>query len=594
MLRRHRLEEDASFSMQNCAMNRVLQEYPSYGLGDMREGALIVRRQDGTASCDLRLVSAEVTEGKYGISGLPAAFGDNARTLRLTLRDELLNMTLTLLYAIFDDCDVIARSAVITNEGSALLVLERADSLCLELPDDRYDLITLSGDWARERDVIRRRLNPGHQGVSSLRGASSHQASPFAALVYSGSFFATVDVDEQRCTRLRMGLNDRHFRWTLSAGKSFHVPEAVLAYSTHGMDGMSAQFHTLCREHIVRGRYAHAPRPILLNNWEATYFNFDEDKLVNIAEKAAQMGIELFVLDDGWFGHRDDDRTSLRDWTVDHRKLPNGLRRLADRVHAMGMKLGLWFEPEMVSPDSVLSREDVCDFIYRAVADVLRENGIDNVKWDMNRNISNVGSTALTAMRMPELPHRYILPEVLFESCASGGGRFDLGMLHYMPQTWCSDNTDAVSRCRIQYGTSMVFPPFAMGAHFSAVPNHQTGRITPLMTRALVAMSGCFGFELDLNLLSGEELARVQQVVARVKALRETLLYGDFHRLLSPFEGHDTAWITVPGDRQEAILMALRDLAHPNGPPLQVQLSAFIRTGCTAWRRPVKSTAATS
>ena len=396
MLRRHRLAEDASFSMQNCAMNRVLQEYPSYGLGDMREGALIVRRQDGTASCDLRLVSAEVTEGKYGIPGLPAAFGDNARTLRLTLRDELLNMTVTLLYAIFDDCDVIARSAVITNEGSALLVLERADSLCLELPDDRYDLITLSGDWARERDVIRRRLNPGHQGVSSLRGASSHQASPFAALVYSGSFFATADVDEQRCTRLRMGLNDRHFRWTLSAGESFHVPEAVLAYSAHGMDGMSAQFHTLCREHIVRGRYAHAPRPILLNNWEATYFNFDEDKLVNIAEKAAQMGIELFVLDDGWFGHRDDDRTSLRDWTVDHRKLPNGLRRLADRVHAMGMKFGLWFEPEMVSPDSDLFRADVCDFIYRAVADVLCKNGIDNVKWDMNRNFSNVGSTVLT------------------------------------------------------------------------------------------------------------------------------------------------------------------------------------------------------
>lgn len=386
MLRRHRLAEDASFSMQNCAMNRVLQEYPSYGLGDMREGALIVRRQDGMASCDLRLVSAEVTEGKYGISGLPAAFGDNARTLRLTLRDELLNMTVTLLYAIFDDCDMIARSTVITNEGSALLVLERADSLCLELPDDRYDLITLSGDWARERDVIRRRLNPGHQGVSSLRSASSHQASPFAALVYSGSFFATVDVDEQRCTRLRMGLNDRHFRWTLSAGETFHVPEAVLAYSAHGMDGMSAQFHTLCREHIVRGRYAHAPHPILLNNWEATYFNFDEDKLVNIAEKAAQMGIELFVLDDGWFGHRDDDRTSLRDWTVDHRKLPNGLRRLADRVHAMGMKFGLWFEPEMVSPDSDLFRADVCDFIYRAVADVLRENGIDNVKWDMNRN----------------------------------------------------------------------------------------------------------------------------------------------------------------------------------------------------------------
>ena len=632
MLRRHRLAEDGAFSLQNCALNHVPQEYPSYGLGDMREGALIVRRADGTASCDLRFVSAEAVGGKYSLPGLPAAYGDNARTLRLTLRDALLGLEVTLLYAIFDDCDVIARSAVIANQGGAPLMLERADSLCLELPDDRYDLITLSGDWARERDVIRRRLMPGHQGVSSLRGASSHQASPFAALVrpettensgeaigaalvYSGSFFASAEVDEQRCTRLRMGLNDRHFRWTLPAGEAFHVPEAALAYSAEGLDGMSRQFHTLCREHIVRGRYAHAPRPILLNNWEATYFNFDEDKLVRIAGKAAQMGIELFVLDDGWFGHRNDDKTSLGDWTVDHRKLPNGLKPLVDRVHAMGMKFGLWFEPEMISPDSELyrahpdwamqiagrepiegrnqlildlSRADVCEFIYHAVADVLRENGIDYVKWDMNRNFSNVGSLALTALQMPELPHRYILglysvlerlqadfPEVLFESCASGGGRFDLGMLHYMPQTWCSDNTDAISRCRIQYGTSMVFPPFAMGAHISAVPNHQTGRITPLLTRARVAMSGCFGFELDLNLLSEEELAQVRQVVDRVKALRATLLYGDFHRLCSPFEGRDTAWITVSPDRQEAILMAFRDLAQPNGSPVLVRLAGL-------------------
>ncbi|MGN0762955.1 MAG: alpha-galactosidase, partial [Aristaeellaceae bacterium] len=584
MLRRHRLAEDASFALQNCALNHVPQEYPSNGLGDMREGALIVRRQDGTASCDLRFVSAEASEGKYSLPSLPAAYGDNARTLRLTLRDELLNMEVTLLYAIFDDCDVIARSAIITNKGSEPLVLERADSLCLELPDDRYDLITLSGDWARERDVIRRRLSPGHQGVSSLRGASSHQASPFAALVrpettefsgeaigaalvYSGSFFATAEVDEQRCTRLRMGLNDRHFRWTLSAGEAFHVPEAVLAYSANGMDGMSAQLHTLCREHVVRGKYAHAPRPILLNNWEATYFNFDEDKLVSIAEKAAQMGIELFVLDDGWFGHRDDDRTSLGDWTVDHRKLPKGLRRLADRVHAMGMQFGLWFEPEMVSPDSELyrshpdwamqiagrepiqgrnqlildlSRADVCDFIYHAVADVLRENSIDYVKWDMNRNFSNVGSLALTAMRMPELPHRYILglysvlerlqadfPEVLFESCAGGGGRFDLGMMCFMPQAWCTDDTDAWMRCQIQHGTSLVFPASCMGAHVSAVPNHQTGRCTPLATRAAVAMNGTYGYELDLTKLPDEEITEIRALNRRVREMQPVLLYGD-------------------------------------------------------------------
>ena len=364
---------------------------------------------------------------------------------------------------------------------------------------------------------------------------------------------------------------------------------------------MSAQFHRLCAEHLVRGRYAHAERPILLNNWEATYFGFDEEKLMAIAATAASCGIELFVLDDGWFGHRDDDHSSLGDWHTDLRKLPHGLNHLIERIHGLGLRFGLWFEPEMVSPDSDLyrahpdwaihvdgrapiegrnqlildlSREDVQDFVYHAVADVLRENAIDYVKWDMNRNMTNIGGSLLPAERMAELPHRYMLglyhvlerlvtdfPAVLFESCASGGGRFDMGMLYYMPQTWCSDNTDAVSRCQIQYGTSFVFPPFSMGAHVSAVPNHQTGRVTPLATRADIAMSGCFGFELDLNKLSKEELEQVRGIVARVKALRPTLLYGRFHRLLSPFEGNDTAWMTVSQDGSEAVVVFCRALS---------------------------------
>lgn len=615
LLRRASLPTDGTFSVQNCALDHVPQEYPQTGLGEMREGALMVRSQDGTRTSDLRFVSAEVTEGKPALQGLPATFGKDCKTLALTLRDSLTGLEAVMYYTVFDDCDVIARSVRFTNTSDRPLVLERAFSLCLDMPDTRYDVITLSGAWSRERELIRRALCPGETSVSSLRGASSLQASPFLALcrpetteeagevygmalVYSGSFYAGAFSDHNRTSRVLMGINDRDFSWTLESGDTFQTPEAVAVYSTAGLGGMSAQFHRLCTEHLVRGSYAHADRPILLNNWEATYFNFDEEKLMKIASTAADVGVELFVLDDGWFGHRDDDTTSLGDWTPDPKKLPLGLRHLVDRIHGLGLKFGLWFEPEMISPDSDLyrahpdwcihvngrehilgrnqlildlSRTEVQDYVYHAVADVLEENGIDYVKWDMNRNMTNLGSATLPPDRQKELPHRYMLglyavleklmtrfPGVLFESCASGGGRFDLGMLYYMPQTWCSDNTDALCRCRIQYSTSLVFPPFAMGSHVSAVPNHQTGRITPIATRAAVAMSGCFGYELDLNRLSPEELEQVREQVARVKRLRRTLLYGDFHRLSSPYESNDTAWITVSPDRREAILMVVR------------------------------------
>lgn len=477
--------------------------------------------------------------------------------------------------------------------------------------------------------MIRRPLVMGEQGVSSLKGATSLHASNMlflarpetteaqgeaigAALVYSGNFKACVHVDPHRMSRVFLGINDTDFAWTLAPGETFHTPEAVTVYSDAGLDGMSAQFHRVCTAHLVRGKYAHAPRPILLNNWEATYFGFNEEKLLKIARTAADVGVELFVLDDGWFGHRDDDHTSLGDWYVDRKKLPDGLRHLSDQIHAMGLKFGLWFEPEMISPQSDLyekhpewairiagrepveqrnqltldlSREDVQDYVYECVASHLREDGIDYVKWDMNRNFSNIGSALLPPDRQKELPHRYMLglyrvleklvtdfPDVLFESCSSGGGRFDMGLLHYMPQTWTSDDTDALCRCRIQYATSLVFPPFAMGSHVSAVPNHQTGRITPIETRANVAMSGCFGYELDLNSLSAEELSKVRGQITRVKALRQTLLYGDFHRLLSPYEGSDTAWMTVSPDKTEAVLMYVRPLALPNEQPPLLRL----------------------
>ncbi len=629
LLRRAGLAADGSFSMQGCSLDHTPQEYPQYGLGEMREGALMVRAKDGTRTSDLRFVFARAFEEKPVLAGLPSTFGDDCATLMVRLRDSLTGLQAELLYTIFNDCDVIARSVRFTNTSDSSLVLERAFSMCLDLPDMGYDVITLSGAWSRERELARRPLCLGETSVSSMRGASSLQTSPFLALCrpetteaqgeviamalcYSGSFYAGAFADHNRMARVMMGINDRNFSWLLEPGQSFQTPEALCVYSQEGMDGMSRQFHRLCAEHLVRGKFAHADRPILLNNWEATYFGFDEEKLVKIAQTAAKVGVELFVLDDGWFGHRDDDHSSLGDWTPDPRKLPLGLKHLVDRIHALGLKFGLWFEPEMVSPDSDLfrahpdwcihvkgreniegrnqlildlSREDVRDYVYNAVADILAQNAIDYVKWDMNRNMTNIGSALLPAERQKELPHRYMLglysileklvqrfPEVLFESCSSGGGRFDLGMLYYMPQTWCSDNTDALCRCRIQYTTSFVFPPFAMGSHVSAVPNHQTGRVTPMATRGAVAMGGCFGYELDLNKLSKEDLDLVKQQILRVKALRKTLLYGDFHRLLSPYEGNDTAWITVSPDQREAVLTLVRAQAVSNEMPPLVRL----------------------
>ncbi|MBE5804916.1 MAG: alpha-galactosidase [Clostridiales bacterium] len=629
LLRAASLPGDFSFSMQNCALDHTPQEYPAFGLGEMREGALIVRQQDGTRTADLRFVSAEVIDGKPRLAGLPATFGDDCKTLCLKLHDELLALDVTLQYSIFEDCDAIARSVLFENRSEHALHLERCYSLCLDVPESRYDLITLSGAWARERELIRRPLVMGQQGVGSIRGASSLQTSPFLALarpetteeqgeviamalVYSGNFTAQAYVDPNHYTRVMMGINDTDFQWTLESGAAFQTPEAVMVYSNAGLDGMSRQFHRVCADHLVRGRYAHAPRPILLNNWEATYFNFNEEKLLEIARTAARVGVELFVLDDGWFGHRDSDNSSLGDWFVDKRKLPGGLSALAEKVHALGLKFGLWFEPEMISPDSDLyrahpdwcihvngrtsiqgrnqlildlSRPDVCEYVYHAVADNLAANAIDYVKWDMNRNFSNVGSALLPAERQKELPHRYMLglygilerlihdfPHVLFESCSSGGGRFDMGMLHYMPQTWTSDDTDALCRCRIQYSTSLVFPPFAMGSHVSAVPNHQTGRIAPISTRGNVAMSGCFGYELDLNRLPEEDLLAVEKQITRVKELRQTLLYGDFHRLLSPYEGNDTAWITVSPDKTQAVFMFTRAMALPGTFPPMLRL----------------------
>ena len=620
-----------AFDCQEMRPDGLPQEYPTFGYGDLRQGAAHVLAEDGSRVTELRYCGYRIVEGKPPLEGMPATFDvENAcKTLVLMLRDDVLELECDLSYTIFEDCDVVARHASFRNQGGQTLLLERAMSACVDFHDDDYQMLTLSGAWSRERRMDWRPLQQGIQGVSSARGASGLQQSPFFALarphtteehgdvygfalVYSGNFHADVTVDQYRQSRALIGLNDFDFSWRLEPGESFHTPEALLVYAPDGLGGMSRSFHTVCARHLTRGRFAASERPILINNWEATYFDFDEEKIVTIARKAAELGVEMFVLDDGWFGHRDADNCSLGDWTEDRRKLPDGLESLSSRIHALGMKFGLWFEPEMVSPDSDLyrahpdwclhvegrgrpeqrhqlvldlSRADVCEHVYQSVADVLARVPIDYVKWDMNRNFAAIGSALLPPQRQKETPHRYMLglygvlerlvtrfDHVLFESCASGGGRFDLGMLYYMPQTWCSDNTDAATRCFVQYGTSLVFPPFAMGAHISAVPNHQTGRVTSLKTRSDVAMGGTYGFELDVTKLTDEEQAEMKRLLARVKSVRNTLLYGTFYRLRSPYEGNLTAWMVVSADQREAVVTCVRMRAESNVKPTTLTL----------------------
>lgn len=626
ILRRHNLDE-GGFTLHGCTLERVPQEYPAFGLGDMREGAVTVTRPDGTRTVDLRYVSAAVEEGKPTLPGLPATFGGACKTLRLTLADALLGLEVTLLYTIFDDCDVIARSACLRNGGPQPLTIDRAMSLSLDMPDSGYDLLTLSGSWAREREWVRRPLAFGEQSVSTRYGASGHITSPFlalmrpdateaqgevyaAALVYSGNFYAGVEVDRFRRARARMGINDYDFAWQLAPGEAFQTPEAVLTYSANGLDGMSRQFHRLCAEHLARSRFAHARRPILLNNWEATYFDFNERKLLSLAKDAAKLGAELFVLDDGWFGARDNDAKGLGDYTVNRKKLPGGLAGLAEKVHALGLLFGLWFEPEMVNADSGLFRAhpdwivqtpsnvpatgrnqyvlDLCraevqDYIIANVNATLASAPIDYVKWDMNRHISDNYSPALA--EQGRFSHSYILglyrvlqsiveqnPDVLFEGCSSGGNRFDLGILCYMPQIWTSDDTDAYERQLIQAGTSYGYPPSVMGCHVSASPNHQTARTSPIESRFNVAAFGVLGYELDLGRLTPAEQKAVAAQIAYYKAHRRLFQYGRFLRLCPPFGKNKCEWMMLAPDGSEAVVGEYLRLLRPNAekPPLRL------------------------
>lgn len=607
------------------SLDLLKQEYPAYGTTDFRRPGYQILQENGSRITNFVYKGHEIYNGKPKLEGLPATYveqGDEATTLEVNLVDELIDAKICLFYTIYEDRNVITRSVKFFNSGSEKIKLDRVMSACLDFSDSNYEMVQLSGGYARERYVAKRKLQQGVQYVESTRGASSAAQNPFMALkrpettetsgevygfslVYSGNFLAQVEVDHYDVARVTMGINPFDFQWMLESGESFQTPEVVIVYSDKGMGGMSRTFHELYQNRLARGEWRNKPRPVLINNWEATYFDFNEDKILDIAKTASGLGIELFVLDDGWFGKRDDDTTSLGDWFVNNEKLPNGLKGLASKINELGMQFGLWFEPEMISKESNLyeshpdwlikvpgredspsrnqhvldfSRKDVKEYIYERLSAILSENPISYVKWDMNRNMTEIWSAKLPAERQQETAHRYMLglyeimeklttefPHVLFESCAGGGGRFDPGMLYYMPQTWTSDNTDAVERLKIQYGTSMVYPLSSIGAHVSAVPNHQVGRITSVDIRGKVAYFGAFGYELDLNQMTTEEREKVKKQVEFYKENRELLLFGNFYRLKSPFVGDgNAAWMVVSKDKKEALVGDYRVLAKAN------------------------------
>ena len=619
------------------SMEYTKQEYPSYGTGDYRSPAFTVLQEDGSRISAFAYVGHNIFNGKKELKPLPATYTESdeeAQTLEIILYDDLIDTELVLSYTIYEAYSVITRNARFTQKGTEKIVLERALSMSMEFGDMDFEMVHLAGAWARERYVKTRKLEMGIQSIQNLHGTgSSAEHNPFLALkrphttesqgevygfslVYSGNFLAQTEVTTFDLTRVTMGIHPEGFSWELNQGETFQTPEVVMVYSDQGLNKMSQVYHRLYRTRLIRGYWRDKARPILLNNWEATYFDFNEEKILNIAKKAKEVGVELFVLDDGWFGARNDDYRGLGDWYVNLEKLPDGISGLSRKIEALGLKFGLWVELEMVNKDSDLyrahpdwiigapgrfeshgrhqhvldfSRKEVVDYIYEMISKVLRESSISYIKWDMNRYMSEPYSRGASAAHQGMVMHKYILgvydlytrlttefPEILFESCASGGARFDPAMLYFAPQTWTSDDTDASERVKIQYGTSMVYPVVSMGSHVSAVPNHQLLRTTPLETRGNVAYFGTFGYELDLNLLSDEEIEMVKKQITFMKQYRDLIqVEGDFYRMLSPFAGNDAAWMVVSRDQTEAIAGFYQRLNKINASWLRLRLQGL-------------------
>lgn len=615
--------------------NALPWELPTRGSGWYGEPAVAATNAKGNDMVQLTYVSHAIYMGKNRLPGLPATFArreGDAETLEIELMDRLTGLRVTAVYGVFERTGAITRSLRLKNESGEDMQINGVLSASAPVHGSGYDVIHLKGAWARERHVMRQTQGEGEYRIFSQRGASGHEANPFLALceksatefsgevwavslVYSGSFEALSYVNNTENSRLSIGLNPDVFTWKLEPGETFVSPEAAMVYSPDGLNGMSHAFHRLYSENLMRSKWFERDRPILINNWEATYFNFNEEKILQIARRAKELGVEMLVLDDGWFGKRNTDNCSLGDWVVNPEKLPGGLNGLSDRLHDLGLKFGLWFEPEMISPDSDLyrahpdwclhvdgrarvemrnqlildlSRKGVQDYIIESVSAVLESARIEYMKWDMNRNMTEPFSGAQTPERQKETQHRYMLglyrvleeitarfPEILFESCSGGGGRFDPGMLYYMPQTWTSDDSDAAERMFIQYGTSFVYPPCAMGAHVSAVPNHQTGRTTAMQTRGDVALGGNFGFELDLSQLSDADAETVRRLIEREKQVRTLVRTGEFTRLLSPFDHPYAAWQFRARDNSEALVCAYRLMTRPATPHLLLRASGL-------------------
>ena len=617
-------------------MDTLPMEYPCFGIGDYRESAFKILDVAGMSTCDLRYVSHKIYRGKPQLEGLPATFATEtspADTLEITMVDKSAGLEVVLIYTAFQKLDAITRSVIVKNTGDKPCTLTRVLSACVEFDEDTYDMITLNGSWARERHIERCRLHIGKQMIDSVRGESSHQNNPFTALcthnadedngevfgfnfVYSGNFISEAEVTQHKKTRYLMGINPMDFSWLLEPGESFIAPEVVMVHSDKGLGKMSRTFHDLYRNNLIRGEYKDKRRPILINNWEATYFNFDTEKLISIAKEASKLGIEMLVMDDGWFGHRDADNSSLGDWFVYEKKLKGGLKYLVDEVNKLGMKFGIWFEPEMVSPDSELfkvhpewaiqvkgreltlcreqyvldySRKDVRDYVFGMMKNILDSANIEYIKWDMNRQLTEVGSNALPANRQRELWHRYVLgvyelmdritteyPYILLENCSGGGARFDPGMLYYSPQIWCSDDTDAIERLKIQHGTSMCYPCSAMGAHVSDCPNHTVGRNTPFKTRGHVAMVGTFGYELDVTRIPQEDRDMIPAQIEEFNKYNTLVRTGDHYRIGNTFEDITwDAWMFVAKDKSEALFEFVQILGRPNERSRRIKLKGL-------------------
>lgn len=612
------------------SLDTLPQEYPGNDTGDFRESAFEFEYEDGTTVTQLEYKDFKIIPGKKKLKGLPATYikeEKEAETLEITLIDSYSNTEVILSYTIYENRPIITRSTRFVNKGNQIVKINKAMSVSVDFIESDFEMIQLPGSWGRERHIVRTPITRGVHVLDSKRGTSSHVYQPFVALVnpttdemhgevfgfhfiYSGEFVSKVEVDPYNQTRVLMGINPEHFSWNLKPDEEFQTPEVVLVYSENGLNAMSQSLHKLYQERLIRGVHQFEERPILINNWEATYFDFTEDKILSLADEAKDLGIELLVLDDGWFGKRNDDNSSLGDWFVFEEKLPNGLDTLAKKVKEKGLKFGLWFEPEMISEDSELyrahpdwcihvpgrtrsrgrnqyvldfSRKEVRENIFNQICEIMDKVPLDYVKWDYNRNMTELGSAA-KSINQKEVAHRYILglyefleklitryPNILFESCSGGGGRYDPGFLYYMPQTWTSDNTDAVERLKIQYGTSLVLPISSMGSHVSAVPNHQVNRITSMKMRGDVAMAGNLGYELDLTKLSDEEKAQVEEQTSFYKRHRKLIQFGNFYRILSPFESNEASWIFVDEEKNEAIYFYYMVLNSPQKPNKRIK-----------------------